>query len=232
MMRGLIFSFCVIYSGLIQSQSIIQSGIASYYANRYEGKQTANGEKYRHSKLTAAHKSLPFNTKVKVTNLKNRKTVVVRINDRGPFVAGRIIDLSKSAAQMLDFINDGLVEVSIEVVDAIQAQKSSKDHGKPYMKDTDVAEKEFYDFNVTKISPKGFGVQIGTYKELINLVRLAENLKNSYQKKVTVMVSIVNLEKVYRIIIGAESSRKKVEKLRARLQRRYPDSFIVEFAKM
>jgi len=232
LIQRLILSFCLIYSGLIQSQSIIQSGIASYYADRYEGKQTASGEKYRHSKLTAAHKSLPFDTKVKVTNLKNRKTIVVRINDRGPFVVGRIIDLSRSAAQVLDFINDGLAEVSIEVVDAIQAQKSSKDHGKPFLKDTDVAEKEFYNFNVSKTSPKGFGVQIGTFNELINLVRLAENLKNSYQKKVTVQVSIVNLEKVYRIIIGNENSRKKAEKLMARLQRRYPDSFIVEFANM
>ncbi|MEM1135860.1 MAG: septal ring lytic transglycosylase RlpA family protein [Bacteroidota bacterium] len=91
-----------------------QEGIASYYADKFEGRTTANGEVFRQDSLTAAHKHLPFGTEVLVTNLKNNKQLTVRINDRGPFVTGRIIDLSRSGAQALDFINDGIITVKIE----------------------------------------------------------------------------------------------------------------------
>lgn len=90
-----------------------ETGLASFYSETYNGKKTANGEIYNSSELTAAHKKLPFGTKVKVTNLSNGKTVKVRVNDRGPFVAGRIIDLTRKAAKKIDMINDGVVKVKI-----------------------------------------------------------------------------------------------------------------------
>src|SRR5687768_16557590 len=77
----------------------VQSGKASFYADKFEGAPTASGEKYKHSKLTAAHKTLPFGTRVKVTNTANNRSVEVVVNDRGPWVDNRIIDLSKSAAE-------------------------------------------------------------------------------------------------------------------------------------
>lgn len=90
-----------------------ETGIASYYSENYNGRKTANGEIFHSSALTAAHKKLPFGTKVKVTNLSNGKTVKVRINDRGPFVQGRIIDLTKKAAKKLDMVNAGITKVTI-----------------------------------------------------------------------------------------------------------------------
>ncbi len=90
-----------------------ETGMASFYAESYNGKKTANGETYRSSALTAAHKTLPFGTKVKVTNLANGKTVKVRVNDRGPFIAGRIIDLTRKAAKKIDMVNAGVVKVKI-----------------------------------------------------------------------------------------------------------------------
>lgn len=93
-----------------------QSGEASYYAMKYQGRQTANGELFDQKAMTAAHKRLPFGAKVKVTNIANGKSVVVRINDRGPFVSGRIIDLSKSAFQRIGNTNLGLIDVEIEVL--------------------------------------------------------------------------------------------------------------------
>ena len=90
-----------------------RKGIASYYADFYEGRTTANGEKFRQNKITAAHKTLPFGTIVKVTNLANNKTVVVRINDRGPYIKGRIIDLTKAAAKEIDMIGAGISKVKI-----------------------------------------------------------------------------------------------------------------------
>ncbi len=92
-------------------------GVASYYAHEFHGRTTASGEVYDENALTAAHRELPFGTRVLVTNLSNERDVVVRINDRGPFVTGRIIDLSYAAARRLDFIEEGITTVRVEVVE-------------------------------------------------------------------------------------------------------------------
>jgi peptidoglycan lytic transglycosylase len=93
----------------------IITGTASYYANKFHGRQTANGEIFDQKKYTAAHRSLPFGTKLLVTNQSNNKSVVVRINDRGPFVRGRILDLSRVAAEELVMIHSGITQVVIRV---------------------------------------------------------------------------------------------------------------------
>lgn len=95
------------------SPKITQSGKASYYADKFKGRPTASGEIFRQGKKTAAHQSLPFGTRVTVVNLANGRTVKVRINDRGPFVKGRIIDLSKKAARKIGMIKDGVVNVEL-----------------------------------------------------------------------------------------------------------------------
>ncbi len=92
-------------------------GVASYYADEFNGKKTSNGEIFDMNGYTAAHRTLPFGTKVLVTNLKNGKSVIVRINDRGPFAEDRIIDLSKAAAEAIGMISDGVAEVEIKVIE-------------------------------------------------------------------------------------------------------------------
>ncbi len=92
-------------------------GLASFYSDKFEGKLTASGEVFSQENFTAAHRELPFGTVVRVTRISNGKSVVVRINDRGPFVAGRIIDLSYSAAKAIDLIIDGIAEVEITVIE-------------------------------------------------------------------------------------------------------------------
>jgi len=92
-------------------------GVASYYADDYHGKQTSNGEVFDMNDLTAAHRTFPFGTKVRVTNLENKKSVVVRVNDRGPFKEGRIIDLSLAAAKELDLVKTGTAKVKLEVLE-------------------------------------------------------------------------------------------------------------------
>lgn len=89
------------------------TGVASFY---WQGRSTASGERFNPSAMTAAHRSLPFGTKVRVTNLKNGRSVVVRINDRGPFVRGRVIDVSKAAASELGFTGSGVTRVSLAVM--------------------------------------------------------------------------------------------------------------------
>ena len=93
-----------------------QEGLASWYGGKFQGRQTASGEIFDTNKFTAAHKSLPFGTIVKVTNLENGKTTVVRINDRGPFVPGRIIDLSRAAATVIGLTGKGVAKVRIRVL--------------------------------------------------------------------------------------------------------------------
>ena len=105
----------------------VQTGKASFYADKFEGVQTASGEKYKRKKLTGAHKTLPFGTKVRITNLQNNKTVEIVINDRGPYVDGRIVDVSKAAAEKLGFINQGIAEVRLEVIDPGDGKTSEPD---------------------------------------------------------------------------------------------------------
>ncbi|MDH5553302.1 MAG: septal ring lytic transglycosylase RlpA family protein [Nitrosomonas sp.] len=93
-----------------------ESGKASFYAMKFQSRKTANGERFNQKSHTAAHKKLPFGTKVKVTNAKNGKSIIVRINDRGPFIAGRIIDLSRSAFSAIGHLDKGILDVHIKVI--------------------------------------------------------------------------------------------------------------------
>lgn len=98
----------------------VLTGKASYYYGRWIGRKTANGEIYRATDVTAAHKTLPFNTMVRVTNLKNGKSVIVRINNRGPYIKGRILDLSLVAARQIDMTKAGVVPVRAEILRKIE----------------------------------------------------------------------------------------------------------------
>ena len=100
----------------IKNHPKTQIGIASYYGKKFHKKRTANGEIFNMYKVSAAHKSYPLGTKVRVTNLENGKSIKLVINDRGPFVKGRIIDLSYRAARKLDFVNQGTAKVRIDVI--------------------------------------------------------------------------------------------------------------------
>ena len=91
-------------------------GIASYYAAKFHGKRTASGEKFSQKVLTAAHLTLPFGTLLKVTNLQNMKSVIVRVNDRGPHVRGRIVDLSRAAAELIGLRHTGTARVELEIL--------------------------------------------------------------------------------------------------------------------
>ncbi|MGC5702412.1 septal ring lytic transglycosylase RlpA family protein [Pseudomonas sp. NFXW11] len=103
-------------SHIIDPRGYDQTGTASYYGSRHHGKRTASGEAFDQHALTAAHRELPFGTRVQVTNLGNAKSVVVRINDRGPHTRGRLIDLSRGAAQQLDMLRSGTAKVRIQAL--------------------------------------------------------------------------------------------------------------------
>lgn len=120
-------SIAVAFAVLSQlaSAQITEVGSASFYADKFDGKTTASGDVFKQDKMTAAHRTLPFGTVVKVTNLDNNLSVEVTINDRGPFVEKRIIDLSKAAAEKLKFVANGTASVKVEVLSLPEGNSAS-----------------------------------------------------------------------------------------------------------
>ncbi|MBR1380035.1 MAG: septal ring lytic transglycosylase RlpA family protein [Alphaproteobacteria bacterium] len=104
------------YYPLKSARGFSETGIASWYGNKFHGRPTASGEKFNQNAMTAAHKTLPFGTRVRITNLQNNKTAIVTINDRGPFKSGRIIDVSRAAARKLGMIGTGTARVKIKAL--------------------------------------------------------------------------------------------------------------------
>jgi len=111
------FSLFTLHSSLLYAQDV-QEGKASYYAQKFSGRRTASGERLHHDSLTCAHRTYPFGTLLKVTNPANGKAVVVRVTDRGPYVKGRIIDLSVRAARELGILTQGIAPVTVERYDS------------------------------------------------------------------------------------------------------------------
>ncbi len=103
-------------SSCTEGYNYVEEGEASYYANLFIGRKTASGDVFFQDSLTAAHKTLPLGTIVKVTNVKNGKSIEVKINDRGPFAKGRVIDLTRRGADSLDFLRAGLADVVLEAI--------------------------------------------------------------------------------------------------------------------
>ena len=101
----------------VEKAADVSSGVVSWYGGKFHGRKTASGDRYNKNELTAAHKTLPFGTKVKVTNTRNGKSVVVEINDRGPFVKSRVLDLSQAAFNEIGHTNTGVMHVEYEILD-------------------------------------------------------------------------------------------------------------------
>lgn len=170
-----------------------QYGVASYYGKEFHGRTTSNGEKFSMYSMTAAHQTLPYNTKVKVTNLLNKKSVIVRINDAGPFHDNRIIDLSKAAAIKLDMIKDGTTRVRIDIL----AQDTTRN--------------DFYDMNLKKLDLSGYAIQIGSYSNYSNAIRNLKRLKAETSQNVYLQIVQVHKKKIHRVVIGGFPTRERAE---------------------
>ncbi len=190
-----------------------EKGIASWYGADFHGKRTANGEIYNMYSHTAAHKTLPFNTYVRVTNLENGKSTIVRINDRGPFVRNRIIDLSYAAAKDIEIARAGTAPVIVETV--------ALAHYKPKAKKHWVMEKP------PNPNIGNFTLQVGSFRDPTNAFRLKCKLAAKYPH-VKVIPSYVGSEKLYRVRLFHFSTLTEAKK---ELQRMwalgYADAFVV-----
>lgn len=282
-MRFIFIFFVLVSLNAFTQTGYVQEGKASFYADRFEGRVTASGERYTHQKATCAHLSLPFGSLVRVTNIANGSSIVVRVNDRGPFVANRIIDLSQSAAERLGFIGQGLADVRVELLDekgeallpqapvvqAPQATTNQQNMSEASTKELEpktssqkpksplviprnekpsltpaaipssapqvnpnaspLTENELYELKINRTPPNGFTIQIGSYRELVNLLRIADDLRVSLKKEVMVQVSTTaSGDKIYRLMVGHFSARREAENFREKASKLYPDCFIVE----
>lgn len=200
------------------------SAVASYYADKYHGRKTSNGEVFNMYDLTAAHKTLPFNTKVKVTNLSNGKSVVVRINDRGPFVKGREIDLSKAAAVKIGMIKSGTAKVSLEIVggsdgaaSALQVQKAGASEipsASDFAKNADVANYDRWNIQLGAFSSRRNAALFAADAQAAGIKRLAYQTTKS--GIVRVIVKDLPTEKVQAVLDALERKGFKDYLVRAR----------------
>ncbi|MDH3359837.1 MAG: septal ring lytic transglycosylase RlpA family protein [Desulfobulbaceae bacterium] len=151
------------YYPLPSSEGFEQRGLASWYGNPFHGRKTSNGETYNMHEMTAAHKTLPMNTRLLVKNLENDKEVVVRINDRGPFVRGRVIDLSNAAAKKLGVVAKGTAKVKLIALGEAATFKQGQETVQRFLPHQDFQHGEFY-------------VQIGSFTNKENARKLKEKM--------------------------------------------------------
>jgi rare lipoprotein A len=179
-----------------------EEGMASWYGEPYHGRRAANGEVYNMHAMTAAHPSLPFETWVSVRTLVNRKSTAVRITDRGPFVKGRIVDLSRAAAEEIDLVRLGVAQVKLTVVEPPRSYERGR----------------------------RFTVQVTTARNQKNAEFLERKLKGKYKDvfvRYRPALAKGNTPESWRILVGKVDSVKEAQKTLLSVRPEYPNSFVV-----
>ena len=190
-----------------------ETGIASWYGPNFHGKKTSNGETYNMHAPTAAHKTLPMNTRLLVENLENGRTTVVRVNDRGPFVKGRIIDLSNAAARELGMTKKGTARVRITALgEAATVRRGGRTETRflPYR---DFRKGEFY-------------VQVGAFADKKNARRL-KNEMLAMGRKCLIETAHARGRRLYRVQVRAGRSLDRARQLEKTLEGRFPGAFVI-----
>lgn len=176
----------------LKSGNIIEQGVASWYGPNFHGKLTANGETYNMYDLTAAHRTLPFNTVLRVINQDNGEAVVVRVNDRGPFAKNRIIDLSKKAAEEIDMIGNGTAPVQLVLLEG-----------------------DLENSRTTNLKVATYTVQLGSFEERNGAVQLTEKIRGSRIEEIA-----LNDTTVYRVYYGIYTDKDRASQTQQELHRK------------
>lgn len=237
--------FCIYISLCILSLQIALSqekGFASYYGKEFHGRKTASGERYDLKLFTAAHRTAPFGTYLKVRHLGNDKTVIVKVNDRGPFSKKRVVDISRIAAERLDLINDGVAMVSVEVLngsynaDSILKFNQSKLPTEYVYNGTvqdsvhtavvttnrweDLKTNKIYNHNGDLKTLQGYGIQVLSIGDAVKMKAEVDSLQRKGFEKVYIEPAMVGNKKVFRILVGqfaekadAKEDKNKLEQL-------------------
>lgn len=200
-----------------------ETGIASWYGDPFHGRQTANGEIYDMNDLTAAHKTLPMPVYVRVINLENGRALILRVNDRGPFVEGRIIDVSRRAAQLLGFQDEGIARVRVQVVDPETGiEYARQDPTAPQPETPAESAVEL----TSKAATTGIYVQVGAFSAADNAQRVSDSLVAIGH--VQIFRTVVDGNPYYRVRLGPFDTTQAAEATRANAAARgYPEAIVV-----
>ena len=202
------------YYPLPDSHGYKEKGIASWYGRKFHGRKTSNGEVYNMYGKTAAHKTLPMNTYVLVKNLENGREMVVRINDRGPFVKGRIIDLSLTGAQELGIVKNGTARVQLTALGEAMTYGKGAKKVERFLPHQDFQQGDFY-------------VQIGSFTNKDNAVRLKEKMARQ-GKKVDITTFDRGDSLFYRVQVAGGSTLTAARAMEKQMGvTGYPDAFVV-----
>ncbi|HAS41275.1 MAG TPA: hypothetical protein DCS93_12390 [Microscillaceae bacterium] len=221
------FAFVTMYvfggfSTIYAQKTFRQRGIASYYIDRFDGRQTASGEIFDNQDLVGSHKKLPFNSMIKVTNLANNRSVIVRINDRGPYAHGRIIDVSKAAARKIGLLSTGTAKVMIEAVGnnskitvsenptppkktTVQVVNNPVKNTTRASNDNDYKVGSTYDRFGVYQTPRGYGIQVGYFAQLGSTKKYCREVKSATNiDQIFIQVGWDNQKqrKIYRVLVG------------------------------
>lgn len=186
------------YHPLTSADGFSEEGVASWYGPQFHAKRTASGEVYNMYDLTAAHRILPMQTKIRVTNLENGKSVVLRVNDRGPFVGNRIVDLSYKAAQELDVIRPGTARVRVEALGRWPGG-----------------------------IPGRFFVQVGSFSQRENADRLVREMRGRGYPGSRVVQAKIDGQTFWRVQVGEFGNLDKAEAARSQIARQTPGAFVI-----
>ncbi|MDX8407168.1 MAG: septal ring lytic transglycosylase RlpA family protein [Mariprofundaceae bacterium] len=219
------------YYPMQSAASYDQTGVASWYGRDFHGKKTANGERYDMHALSAAHKTLPLPTLVRVTNLDNGRSVVVRVNDRGPFVKSRLIDLSYAAARQLGYTERGTARVRVQTLDQpAPTQASAKQVANPIAEPVTpkasaaLVPVAWADNNT---APGGaIFVQLGAFSSRVNAAELRDRLSASFSD-VLIQPRRIASQTLYRVRIGPFDDMQKIERTVQQLQQNGYDNAVV-----
>ncbi len=207
-------------------ETFSETGIASWYGHKFHSRQTANGEVFNMYAMTAAHRVLPLPSVVRVTDLGNGRSVVVRINDRGPYANERIIDLSLTAAEKLGFRRKGVTRVRVELLPELSRKvaRIAKSGGGARKQDRLIA--QFV--RGGSPGPGFYYVQAGTFRDRRNAETMANRLRHHFDRVEVHTSTAANGRVLHRVRIGPESSRQSAAALQARVKAQGPrDAFVV-----
>ena len=200
------------YHPLRDHQGFQPSGVASWYGQKFHGRKTSNGEIYDMYAMTAAHKTFPLGVSVRVTHQGNGRSIVVRVNDRGPFVGARIIDLSYAAANQLGMVDAGTAPVQVEALGYQKASDGQVSYSAPVNYDAG-----------------SFAVQIGAFSVAANASRLAASMRERHGKA-EVQTAMVDGRQLYRVRVGNFRSLEKAELAANDFSGNgFPNSFVIAF---
>lgn len=191
----------------------VQEGISSWYGKEFDGRPTANGETFDMHGLSAAHRTLPLGTTIRVTNLDNGRDVVLKVNDRGPFVAGRILDCSYGAAKALGFAGAGLARVRIEVLRAGE----EKPRRRPSPAEVLVGGPGLPE----RVLDASFTVQVGAFLNESNALRFKDQMVRVFGDSY-----VIKFRDFYRVRVGHLSTEEEAETMRKRIQTYGIESFV------